>query len=328
MQSSNLKKQKELVQKIKIAQREIRKKSLALKLNQSEIEADIERHLKPVVSPLEKLLDLKYKKTDENFQNETSNMKTPRVKSIISKRKNVEQRSEINHPEQSVILQTPEWDPFQTQYTDSNLFEQSLVSSDISDEVFDKTIPEHPTTKEDEEKETEQRRKSASNLDNYLNMLRRNDPKIDKASGVLFKNNRYELNRVPIQFDYYNKYRAIKIGNTHMKLTPGINELLFMKQPNEDLITQLDIRNYKKIAELCAFTGERKLKTLKLQRYLGMGLLKQDNCKKKEYIYWNDPNELVSRLQLLHSSKTAGHSGHDNEIISIEEELKEQGIIK
>uniref|UniRef100_A0A8D8U0G7 DUF8207 domain-containing protein n=1 Tax=Cacopsylla melanoneura TaxID=428564 RepID=A0A8D8U0G7_9HEMI len=324
MQSSTLKKQKELVQKIKIAQREIRKKSLALKLNQSEIEADIERRLKPVVSPLEKLLDLKSKKTDENFQNETP-MKTPRMRSIISKRKNVEQISKIKHPEQSVILQTPEWDPFQTQYTDPNLFEETLVSPD---EMFDKTIPEHPTTKDYEEKETEQRRQSASNLDNYINMLRRNDPKIDKASGVLFKNNRYELNRIPIQFDYYNKYRAIKIGNSHVKLTPGINELLFMKQPNEDLITQLDLRNYKKIAELCAFTGEKKLKTLKLQRYLGMGLLKRDNCKKKEYIYWNDPNELVLRLQLLHASKIAGHSGHDNEIISIEEELREQGIIK
>lgn len=45
------------------------------------------------------------------------------------------------------------------------------------------------------------------------------------------------------------------------------------------------------------------------------------------YSYWNDPNELVDRLRLLIASKTAGHSGHTNEIMSIIEELREAGII-
>lgn len=45
------------------------------------------------------------------------------------------------------------------------------------------------------------------------------------------------------------------------------------------------------------------------------------------YVYWNKPRELVDRLRLLWSSKMAGHTGHDNEIISIIEELREEGII-
>lgn len=46
-----------------------------------------------------------------------------------------------------------------------------------------------------------------------------------------------------------------------------------------------------------------------------------------EYIYWNKPKELVDRLRLLWSSKLAGHTGHNNEIMSIIEELREEGII-
>lgn len=45
------------------------------------------------------------------------------------------------------------------------------------------------------------------------------------------------------------------------------------------------------------------------------------------YTYWDDPNELVDRLRLLVASQAAGHTGHNNEIISIIEELREAKII-
>lgn len=45
------------------------------------------------------------------------------------------------------------------------------------------------------------------------------------------------------------------------------------------------------------------------------------------YTYWNEPNELVDRLRLLIASKSAGHSGNTNEIMSIVEELREADII-
>lgn len=50
--------------------------------------------------------------------------------------------------------------------------------------------------------------------------------------------------------------------------------------------------------------------------------------RKNTYTYWDNPNELVERLRLLISSRSAGHTGHTNEIISIIEELKEAKIIK
>jgi len=46
-----------------------------------------------------------------------------------------------------------------------------------------------------------------------------------------------------------------------------------------------------------------------------------------KYEHWDDPNELVDRLRLLVSSQMAGHTGHNNEILSIIEELKEGNII-
>ena len=41
----------------------------------------------------------------------------------------------------------------------------------------------------------------------------------------------------------------------------------------------------------------------------------------------SDPNALIDRFDLLFSSQKAGHTGVRNEIVSILDELKRQGII-
>ena len=46
-----------------------------------------------------------------------------------------------------------------------------------------------------------------------------------------------------------------------------------------------------------------------------------------DYVYWDDPNELVDRLRLLLASRDVGHTGHDNEIVSIIEELREAALV-
>lgn len=66
---------------------------------------------------------------------------------------------------------------------------------------------------------------------------------------------------------------------------------------------------------------------------LGRGMISTelihfDKDKHTSYKYWDNPNELVERLHLLIASKSAGHSGHTNEIISIIEELQEANIIE
>ena len=57
------------------------------------------------------------------------------------------------------------------------------------------------------------------------------------------------------------------------------------------------------------------------------GMLDLSN-KKIDYVYYDNPNELVNRLRLLVASQMAGNDGHKNEIASVLEELRELKIIK
>lgn len=51
------------------------------------------------------------------------------------------------------------------------------------------------------------------------------------------------------------------------------------------------------------------------------------NNKRLEFVPWKNPNTLVDRLKVLVASQMAGHTGHNNEIIHIIEELKQAKII-
>lgn len=66
-------------------------------------------------------------------------------------------------------------------------------------------------------------------------------------------------------------------------------------------------------------------RTLRSQE--GAGMLDLSN-KKIDFVYYDNINEIVERLKLLVSSQMAGHTGHQNEIESILEELREAKIIE
>jgi len=46
-----------------------------------------------------------------------------------------------------------------------------------------------------------------------------------------------------------------------------------------------------------------------------------------DYVYWDDSNELVDCMRLLEASRQVGHNAHDNEMLSIIEELRGAAII-
>jgi hypothetical protein len=60
----------------------------------------------------------------------------------------------------------------------------------------------------------------------------------------------------------------------------------------------------------------------------GLQHMMQEKSCADSFKYWNDANELVDRLRLLVASQSAGHTGHNNEIVSILEELQEANIIE
>lgn len=68
-------------------------------------------------------------------------------------------------------------------------------------------------------------------------------------------------------------------------------------------------------------------KRINYQEGEGLPHLKIHNNNKIDYIHWDDANELVDRLRLLIASQAAGNTSHSNEIVSIIEELREANII-
>ena len=59
----------------------------------------------------------------------------------------------------------------------------------------------------------------------------------------------------------------------------------------------------------------------------GLPLYMLYNNNKIDYMYWDNPNELVDRLRLLIASQATGNTSLANEINAIVEELREANII-
>ena len=131
----------------------------------------------------------------------------------------------------------------------------------------------------------------------------------------------------------------------------GLYELIFKRIPDHLLYTENDLkyksmllatnehkhkhqsqgrllsnRGYKYkyvIAPLMSITPKKQKN--KSRKGLPHTMILNDNA--IDYVHWDDPNELVNRLRLLDASHRAGNNAHDNEMLSIIEELREVGLI-
>lgn len=148
----------------------------------------------------------------------------------------------------------------------------------------------------------------------------------------------------------------INIGLYRYEKTPGLMQLLTQNTPDLKVINENDKQNYKHIlmetnAHRRDFDPKKPLKSNKGMKYnyiikplfkltksdvttsneslvQGKGIAVLKKVKKNtDYVYWDDPNELVDRLKILIASRDAGNTGLDNEIISIIEELREASVI-
>lgn len=175
----------------------------------------------------------------------------------------------------------------------------------------------------------------------YLRYIFNSDNVLDKTYGVHTSGNELRMGAMKLEI---NPNEDLIIGNDLYVGTIGLYELIFMKEPDARIYTDMDLKQYRTILEASnahrrnydetlQITGTRSKKYQNIIRPLiqevhhtGAGLIHL-NKNKPDYIYWNDANELIDRLRLLNSSKYAGHTNHDNEIISILEELREAKII-
>lgn len=137
----------------------------------------------------------------------------------------------------------------------------------------------------------------------------------------------------------------IVINGQSFKGTRGLFELLFKPDPVK--YSKKDLNDFKRICTLTSTHRKGYSKNAPVHRnksvkykdiiaklfstYRGKAKKGSGMTMKSVYdtnvIYYKDVNKLVDRMRLLQQSTQAGHSGLDNEIIALTEELKARGYI-
>ena len=116
--------------------------------------------------------------------------------------------------------------------------------------------------------------------------------------------------------------------------TPGLWELIMSKNP--EYFTKEDYDNYAKLmvkTNALYRYNDPKNPNPKSSRGDKWNLIRLIWAKRKEYegegvvVIPSDPNALLERLELLLASQEAGHTGVRNELVSICDELKRQGVL-
>lgn len=321
-----------LKRKIVNAAESIKRKVRRMKNIESENEKVLESVFKPITNPLKQLIEpykntniesrrknCDWNKEDESDSNESDNDKTI-IKGKPAVKKGKESDSETGDDEIPISNE------------DSD---ESRESPNISGSSF-KTVESTPSTPN---RDISSWSLSSEAHDDIPFGIRHERGKLMMGSARVYIGN-----------------DKISVAGQEYRFTPGVKELLLKKVPDMSLITQSDIGTYKSMlidtnAHRRDYDPTKPIKSNKGRKYLnvikplfklhknsdstdsslphGSGLNMLKKWKKNvDYVYWDDPNELVDRLKLLIASRDAGNTGLDNEIISIIEELREAGIIR
>ncbi|XP_043481259.1 uncharacterized protein LOC122510569 [Leptopilina heterotoma] len=280
-------KEKEYLHQIAKASEAIRRKHRMLKLGKEEAESVLNETFKPIIQPLQKIINL----TDSEHEN-------VKIENVKIEKKEQKEDDSIN-------------------------YESETEKSPDDDKISNK----------------------------FLYLLNHNRKQcLDSTYGIRkLSDGSLMIGDSPITLED----QFVKIGDKRYLQTPGLLELLFKSKPTRSFISEADERNYKEIliatnAHKKKYSSSESLRTDKSYKYLnfisqffprtptkqpsvsGSSLPKfmiTNRNFQREYIYWDDPNELVDRLRLLMASQDAGNPSHNNEIMSIIEELRKAKIL-
>ena len=175
---------------------------------------------------------------------------------------------------------------------------------------------------------------------------------IDLTFGLYAQEGKFKIGSKEVNIEDNN----IKIDDITFVGTPGFWELVTSKNPNPENYTDEDLDKYQQLLLLTntIYQGNRpatnRPKGSKSQKWKNIikPIWEDIKKQKEEYkefeepddkpqpetsgtglkILPSDPNALIDRFDLLFSSKKAGHTGVRNEIVSILDELKRQGVLK
>ena len=167
---------------------------------------------------------------------------------------------------------------------------------------------------------------------------------IDLTFGLYAADGKFKIGSEFVNIEDNN----IKVNDKIFEGTPGFWELITSKNPNPDNYTKEDLNKYRQLVILTntAFQdnnpdnnkpkSSKSPKWKKMIKPIWVAIKEQQEDEEFEEetegsglkILPSDPNALIDRFDLLFSSQNAGHTGVRNEIVSILDELKRQGVIK
>lgn len=353
-----------LKRKLVEATNAVRKKFKQIKAAKVQSEHDLEKFYEPVSKPLTSISDVvtknATKKTPVTTKPQTSSSGSSSGSSSRTSSPTPSISKKSQDPSIPMVTSTPIAEKTQT-YTPIRFNQQTLFETPSPSNQS--TITSHISSGDP----SPYAFSSSASIQTYLDGLYDRPTEYDTIYGVRFgttPGNKSKtfigIAEVRFQNEKVTLYRRARNVAT-FKGSKQLYDLLFLKNPNilnraneidEDVqqiykdileISDAAYKYYDKKMGLRESRGKKYLKIIKpllMGTKLGEGLSRKKKLKKfrlpnekylsdkpSEYIYWNKPKELVDRLRLLWSSKVAGHTGHDNEIMSIIEELREEGII-
>lgn len=316
-----------LIKELDTTRKSIRKKFFELQEAKSVLDTQNEQFFRPITEPLKKLVTTQSTPSNQPPLSSSPRLATPRQSTPRISATSTPHISAI--PRRLTKVQTP---------SSAAPLESSLESSS-EDTTMKEDLYETPEPSEE------------------MNVLRRQNTKIfqDKLGEDAGKYFKYFVTGQSSLVDKTFGIRreadgTFKIGNKDViidkndifigeKVYPGSDglfQLLILAMPDKRAVTKKDLEAYKEILTDSSvarqhFNPNGRIRSSGGTKYINFikPLLQQQSSPKigKGLIYWNDPNELVKRLDLLFASQHAGNTSLGNEILDIENQLRLYNLI-
>ena len=302
--------QETLVDEIKSLSDSIRRKHRALRLGVSEREQFLESTFKPVIGPL---VDIN-RKLDSN-----------RITEMADGKDTVEMKTNVDTDEMESVDEVEDEEEFEeadhvtSEPVQAGPSRLSLLSEDITSKgvltrkYLLKMLHQAPTSTK-----------------YHVYGARMTD------QGLMMGNSKVEM----------DSEDNLIIGEKKYEGTKGLFELVFKQQP-----TKFTARDLKVFKTICKETNAHKKNYVsnggihrnRSNKYIKIisTLFPPKHTRKKSstgdglkttqetnIIYYNNINKLVNRLRILHQAVDAGHTGLDNEILALTEELRSRNVIE
>ena len=155
----------------------------------------------------------------------------------------------------------------------------------------------------------------------------------DRTFGLYDRKGKFYIGSKPVVI----KENNIVVENEEYEGTPGLWELIVSKIPDENNYTDEDKKNYARLmVKTNALYRDNNPNNSRPKSSKGpkwTDILSPIWANRKNYegsgviVISSDPNALLERLDLLLFSQEAGHTGVGNELVSICDELKRQGVL-